>query len=123
MFADAIQTKLKTQILLHLDIKFHSTDKKEKKNKEKKKEMVMNLVYKAKSRKCYLSSQFLKLPIKKKKKEKKKSTKTSVFYRSFGTGLIQIASLTWTSDKWGSRKMLNKINECSHLLPFYWSFV
>ena len=60
---------------------------------------------------------------KEKKKEKKKSTKTSVFYRSFGTGLIQIASLTWTSDKWGSRKMLNKINECSYLLPFYWSFV
>ena len=72
VFADAIQTKLKTQILLHLDIKFHSTDKKEKRKKEKKKEMVMNLVYKAKSRKCYLSSQFLKLPIKKKKKRKEK---------------------------------------------------
>ena len=28
--------KLKTQILLHLDIKFHSTDKKEKKKKKKK---------------------------------------------------------------------------------------
>ena len=33
---DAIQMKLKTQILLHLDIKFHSTDKKEKKEKKKK---------------------------------------------------------------------------------------
>ena len=29
---DTIQMKLKTQILLHLDIKFHSTDKKEKRN-------------------------------------------------------------------------------------------
>ena len=87
---------------MHLDIKFHSTDKKEKKNKEKKKEMVMNLVYKAKSRKCYLSSQFLKLPIKNKKnkKNKKRSIKTSVFYRSFGTGLhpnLQASRGLWTN--------------------------
>ena len=32
---DAIQMMLKTQILLHLDIKFHSNDKKEKKKKKR----------------------------------------------------------------------------------------
>ena len=93
-FALIVQVQFgnRTQILLHLDTKFHSTDKKEKRNgdefgvQSKVKEML-----------------FIKSIFKtshKKKKKKKRSIKTSVFYRSFGTGLhpnLQASRGLWTN--------------------------